>query len=75
MDKVDLYWLDTRPAVPSGVTWGSSWPHGELAAGEAVRLVRADGTPLPVQSWPLAYWPQGSIKWLGCAAVLAPGGE
>ena len=27
---------------------------------------------MPVQSWPLAFWPDGSVKWTGLAAV-APG--
>jgi hypothetical protein len=36
-------------------------------------LTTGDGTPVPVQSWPLAYWPDGSIKWTGHA--VGAGGE
>ncbi|WP_416222080.1 Tat pathway signal sequence domain protein [Sphingomonas sanguinis] len=56
-------WLDSAPPEHhEGVTWGQSWPRGthmardyRLAAGEAL------------QSWPLAWWPDGSIKWTGHA--------
>jgi hypothetical protein len=35
-------------------------------------LTAADGKALPVQTWTLAYWPDGSIKWTGFAAVAGP---
>jgi len=63
-------YLDTVTAGATGVTWGAPWPRGELQPGEGVALQRADGSVIPTQTWPLAYWPDGSVKWLGCAAVL-----
>ena len=27
---------------------------------------------MPVQTWPLAYWPDGSLKWIGVATVVGP---
>src|SRR6185312_15105453 len=30
-------------------------------------LADSSGAPVPVQSWPLAYWPDGSLKWTGHA--------
>jgi hypothetical protein len=38
-----------------------------LATNTPLALRTADGTAVPVQSWPLAYWPDGSIKWTGHA--------
>jgi len=35
-------------------------------------LTGADGTILPLQTWPLAYWPDGSLKWSGFATVAGP---
>jgi hypothetical protein len=32
-------------------------------------LVDATGQTLPLQTWPLAYWPDGSLKWSGLATV------
>ena len=37
-------------------------------AKESQVVVRtADGQSLPTQTWPLAYWPDGSVKWSGLA--------
>jgi len=36
---------------------------------QAFTLSAADGKPLPLQTWPLAYWPDGSLKWSGFATV------
>ena len=72
MQPIALRYLDSRPAAPTGVTWGVPVPRGVLAAGEAVHLRRGDGRPLPTQTWALATWPDGSVKWLGLAAVLGP---
>ncbi len=30
---------------------------------------------LPLQAWPLAYWPDGSLKWSGFAAVASAGAD
>lgn len=68
----------------AGVTWGIPWPKGALDRKEPLRLTAeaepgadtADGVAeeLPVQSWPTAYWPDGSVKWTAHAAVLPAGG-
>lgn len=39
----------------------------ELASDRGMRLV-------PVQSWPTAFWPDGSVKWTAHAAVFGTGG-
>lgn len=46
------------------VTWGMPWPRGELASDQTFRMGDA-----PLQSWPLATWPDGSLKWSGHAAL------
>jgi hypothetical protein len=40
---------------------------------EQTFTLTADGKSLPLQSWPLAYWPDGSIKWTGFATVAGAG--
>jgi hypothetical protein len=65
----ELRWLDgSAPKLFSGATWGVPWPAGKCAA-DASFMVRGagGGSPLPMQSWPLAYWPDGSLKWTGHA--------
>lgn len=44
-----------------------------MAPGTGVSLLDGDGHSVPVQTWPLAMWPDGSLKWTGHAAVLGPG--
>ena len=61
-------WIDgAGPPVPAGTTWGVAWAEGSHKADTAWALHAADGTPVPVQSWPLATWPDGSLKWSGHA--------
>ena len=81
---VPLHWLEgAAPAVLPGTTWGVPWPRGQLARDASFLLQSAAGESVAVQSWPLAYWPDGSLKWTGHAVggdtpraesfTLAPG--
>jgi hypothetical protein len=66
-EGVDLHWLDGRPAATTGTAWGVPWPQGRVAAHTSFALRDAGGDQVPVQSWPLAYWPDGTLKWTGHA--------
>jgi hypothetical protein len=71
---VDLHFLDgTSPIAPTGVSWGVPWPQGTVKKDQAFSLTAPDGTAMPLQSWTLAYWPDGSIKWTGFATTSTPG--
>ena len=70
---VELRWLgEAPPPLSSGVSWGVPWPRGAVARDQNFRLLAGDGTALPLQSWPLAYWPDGSLKWSGFATFAGP---
>ena len=70
---VSLKWLAEQPPLaPTGVSWGVPWPKGSVRRETTFRL-NNQGTDLPLQSWPLAYWPDGSIKWTGFATVVPAG--
>ena len=69
---VSLSWLEREPPVPSGVSWGVPWPRGAVRKDQAFTLTAADGGALPLQGWPMAYWPDGSIKWSGFATTAGP---
>src|SRR3954471_19120216 len=71
--EAELHWLDGLPRETTGSAWGVPWPRGRLAPTTELALTTADGTAVPVQSWPLAYWPDGSVKWTGHA--MAAGAE
>ncbi len=58
-----VHWLEQHtPESFSGVTWGVAWPQGSVSAGNDFEL-REDNRRRPLQSWPLAWWPDGSMKW------------
>lgn len=73
-EPVAVDWLGGEPpAAATGVSWGVPWPRGAVKPGEGFTLRGPAGEMLPVQSWPLAYWPDGSLKWVGFATVSGPG--
>jgi|GEM_PF-4614170 len=62
-DQVTLKWITNPPAdLPAGVTFGVPWPRGTVKPGEPL-CVNLDKKSIPTQAWPLAYWPDGSVKW------------
>ncbi len=63
---VDLHWLEGgTPAELPGATWGMPWPRGQVPKESSFAVRTAAGEAVPVQSWPLATWPDGSLKWSG----------
>ncbi len=69
---VTLDWLGgDPPPMAVGVSWGVPWPRGAIRKEQTFTL-RAAGKSLPLQSWPLAFWPDGSLKWTGFATVAGP---
>ena len=73
-ESVALNWLGgTAPAAADGVSWGVPWPKGKLHKMDPLALKSADGRSIPLQTWPLAYWPDGSIKWSGQAIAATAG--
>jgi hypothetical protein len=61
---IELHWLEGGvPAMTNGVTWGVPWPEGKYPKNTAFALRTSPGAFVPVQSWPLATWPDGSLKW------------
>jgi hypothetical protein len=67
---VKLTWLEGRPGAAATSTWGTPWPKGTVPADQTFQLSAPDGSPVPLQSWPLAYWPDGTLKW--SAHAVAP---
>lgn len=56
--------------LPVGITWGIPWDKGVLNREDPLRL-RAGDRELALQSWPAAYWPDGSVKWTAHSAVIS----
>jgi hypothetical protein len=73
-EQVSVGWLGgTSPLAESGIGWGVPWARGSVRRDQSFTLTGADGKALPLQSWPLAYWPDGSLKWSGFATVAGAG--
>ncbi len=66
-----LRWLDGKPPARfDGATLGVPWPRGTLRLPSSKRLDFTLGAGGPaMQSWPLAYWPDGSLKWTAHAVA------
>lgn len=64
--SVTLSWLGQQsPRFPCGISWGVPWEQGVVWPGHFFRLTTRSNQEVPLQSWPMAYWPDGSIKWTG----------
>ncbi len=77
-DPRALRWLDgTAPPEHAGATWGWPWARGQVRRDQAFALRDGQGRLHALQSWPLAWWPDGSLKWSGHALppALTPSGE
>ncbi|GAB4061386.1 Tat pathway signal sequence domain protein [Uliginosibacterium sediminicola] len=69
----ELAWLEAHSAEAfRGSSWGLPWAPGSLRVPQLAQLALSDAR-YPLQSWPLAYWPDGSLKWT--AHALAPAAD
>ena len=64
-NPVTVCWVEggTPAELAAGTTWGTPWPRGAFAPDQEFCLTSAAGTQVPVQSWPIGWWPDGSVKW------------
>ncbi|KAJ8120975.1 hypothetical protein O1611_g10223 [Lasiodiplodia mahajangana] len=72
-DVVIVKWLEGKPALNLGTTFGLPWPKGKYAGDQVAFSAATDsGEAVNLQSWVTSYWADGSIKWTGHAV---PGSE
>lgn len=73
--SVKLHWLKNKVPAPVGVTFGIPWKEGDLKREETLVLRQEEtNEKVAMQSWPAAYWPDGSVKWSAHAAVSMASG-
>ncbi|KAF4616545.1 hypothetical protein D9613_008386 [Agrocybe pediades] len=65
---VDVHWLDgSAPGtLPTGTAFGIPWQQGVVDRTTPFSATGKAGG-VPMQTWPMAYWPDGSLKWTGHA--------
>ncbi len=59
--------------VDQGTSWGVPFAKGTLQPGATFTLTDRNGRTLESTAWPLAWWPDGSIKWMGLTAITSEG--
>lgn len=58
-----IRWIDgAAPANHGGQTFGVAWPRGLVSKRQGFTVL-AGKERVPSQSWPTAWWPDGSVKW------------
>ena len=68
--NTQLKWLGEKaPRSAVGISWGVPWSEGSIQKNQKFVLKTSVGQVKPLQSWTLAYWPDGSIKWTGFATT------
>ena len=45
------------------------------SSGNFIAVKTADDKDIPIDTWTLAYWADGSVKWQGVAGVIPAGTE
>ncbi|MGP4042030.1 exo-rhamnogalacturonan lyase family protein [Gracilibacillus sp. D59] len=69
-NNIALSWLEKKPEINTGITWGIPWEKGMLNKKDSLTLVDTNELEIPLQSWPTAFWPDGSVKWTAHAVSL-----
>ncbi len=73
--EVPLQWVGDAPRQAQGVSFGVPFDRGLVQPDTPLRLTTDGGEEVDIDTWTLAYWPDGSVKWQGVAAVIPAGAE
>lgn len=66
--------LQNRDAnTPQGSALGVPFAKGTVLPTQKIILTDASGAEIPADNWTLGYWPDGSVKWMGVAALSGKG--
>jgi len=72
MKSVQLTAVPANPGICEFAAGGLPLPAGAVRPDQAFAATGPDSKQLPTQCEPLAYWPDGSVKWLLVEAILPP---
>ncbi len=73
LSAVPLQWIGGTPQLDKAVSFGVPFDKGEVFPENSLQLSASDGRNISIDTWPLAYWPDGSVKWSGVAGVIPAG--
>ncbi len=69
---VPLAWVGNAPESDVPVTFGVPFDAGAVTSSNTLTLA-SDASEFPTETWPLAYWPDGSVKWAAVAGTVPAG--
>ena len=72
---VPLQWIGSTPEMDKAVSFGVPFEKGKISPESTLQLTTVNGENIPIDTWVLAYWPDGSVKWSGVAGVIPAGTE
>ena len=72
---VPLHWIGDIPEQDKAVSFGVPFDEGDVFPATPLQLKVNEYQDIPMDTWPLAYWPDGSVKWSGVAGVIPAGTE
>ena len=72
---VPLHRVGAAPSSQRGAMFGVPFDQGAVTVATDLQLLGGDGSQIAADTWPLAYWPDGSIKWSGVAATIPAGAD
>ena len=72
---VPLHWIGDIPEQDKAVSFGVPFDEGDVFPATPLQLKVNEYQDIPVDTWPLAHWPDGSVKWSGVAGVIPAGTE
>ncbi|GAB3794356.1 Tat pathway signal sequence domain protein [Humibacter antri] len=72
-DSVEVRWLGGTPPreLEGAVAFGAPLPRGVVASVSELELVDEADNAVAAQLWPLATWPDGSLKWAAVATAAS----
>ncbi len=66
---IDIRWIGEIPEIDGGAAFGVPFEQGAVNRTQRFVLVGDENQQLTTQHWPMAFWPDGSVKWLGVAVT------
>lgn len=67
---VPLHWIGDAPKGKKPVVFGVPFDENVLSRDGRMALISSSDGEIPSDQWPMAFWPDGSVKWLGMAATI-----
>lgn len=68
--EAPLHWIGKVPEQARPISFGVPFKQGKIKAGTPLCVQTENGELVEADTWTTAYWPDGSIKWAGMAAVI-----